>query len=85
MMRPSAGGSEKQAQLVTAADRQQLRDTLFARLKAASVESLTKNAQPGDLLMADRMSVRVEEESFDHEVGEVSKSLACACGSLLPC
>lgn len=72
---PITGGTEKQAQLVTATDRQQLRDSLFARLKAASVDSLKKSAQPGDLLLEDQISVKVEEESFDREAGEVSKSV----------
>ena len=72
---PISGGTEKQAQLVTATDRQQLRDGLFARLKAASVDSLKKSAQPGDLFLADLIAVRVEDESFDREVGEVSKTI----------
>jgi hypothetical protein len=72
---PISGGAEKQALLVTATDRQQLRDSLFARLKAASVEALKKSAQPGDLFFADLISVKVEDESFDREVGQVSKSV----------
>ena len=73
---PITGGTEKQAQLVTATDRQQLRDSLFARLKVASVDSLKKNAQPGDLLLDDMISVKVEDESFDREVGQVSKTFS---------
>ncbi len=71
---PMSGGTEKQAQLVTASDRQQLRDALYARLKTASIEALRKDAQPGALLLTDQIAIRVEEESFDHEAGEVSKS-----------
>jgi hypothetical protein len=73
---PMSGGAEKQAQLVTASDRQQLRDSLFARLKTASIDSLKTSTQPGDLFLADQIVVKVEDESFDREVGQVSKTFS---------
>jgi hypothetical protein len=73
---PMSGGAEKQAQLVTAADRQLLRDSLFARLKAASIDSLRNSVQPGDIFLLDQIVVKVEDESFDREVGQVSKTFS---------
>jgi len=72
---PTSGGTEKQAQLVTAADRQRLRDDLFARLKSASLNALRRDLKPGDILFEDNISIRVEDEAFDRQVGDVSKSV----------
>jgi hypothetical protein len=70
------GGAEKEALQVTAADRVQLRDRLFARLKAACVDSLRQSAGPGDLFLDNLIAVQVEDESYDREVGAVSKSVS---------
>ncbi len=72
---PTTGGAEKQMQLVTAADRQLLRDTLLDKLKAAVAESLKKDLKPGDFLVAAALTLRIEDEAFDREVGDISKTV----------
>jgi hypothetical protein len=72
---PTAGGTEKQAQLITAADRQRLRDSLLEKLKGASLEAVRKGLQAGDFLAASSLTVKVEDESFDREAGDVTGSV----------
>lgn len=74
--RPTTGGAEKQMAVVTGADKQRLRDSLLEKLKVAALTALRKDLEPDDFLFPSSLMVNVQDESFDQELGAVSKTLS---------
>lgn len=72
---PTSGGAEQQAQLVTAADRTRLRDQLYPRISAAAGAAVRKELKAGEILLESTVAIRVEDEAYDREPGDVSKSV----------
>lgn len=72
---PTSGGAEQQAQLVTPADRTRLRDQLYPRLTAAAQDAVRRELRPGEILLETTIAVRVEDEAYDRELNEVTKSV----------
>ena len=71
----TSGGAEQQAQLVTAADRVRLRESLYNRMKETALQAIKSDLKAGEILLESNVTIRVEDESFDREIGEVSKSV----------
>jgi hypothetical protein len=60
------GGSEKETRIVTQQDRNTLRDSILEKIRTQSLSELRKTIQPGDILLAETLTLAANDVSFDN-------------------
>lgn len=73
---PLQGGTVKQAAVVTAADKEQLREQLHNRLHQEALSELQTRAPHDAFLVPETLHVETLTESFDHQVDEQANVLS---------
>jgi len=73
--KPTTGGANKTAKVVTLADRQILRDRLKEQLANEAYNVLQSQLRENEFLPRESLSVEVTEEVFDKEAGQEAESL----------
>lgn len=73
--KPTTGGTNKTAKIVTLADRQTLRERLQEQLAAEAYNVLQAQLRENEFLPRESLQVQVTEEVFDQEAGQEAESL----------
>jgi hypothetical protein len=72
---PLVGGNDSTANVVSEADRNRLKESLFQRAQAQALSELQVRVRGSESLVPHSMQVSIEREEYDREIGDETKQL----------